>query len=167
MMTRPVFESADVPDLIERIRDDESVFTIEPSANSDYLELRCVNSDHGQDFRFYMNYTADLASGIGHEVQYEGGMILFTDPVICIDDDEDFAPILETDYITSLDEDAEECPVCYESYEPMFRSLCGHHACNDCMIKMGLKGLTKCPICRSASFKYPIAVVCNRSFVNV
>jgi hypothetical protein len=164
MMTRPVFESADVPELIERIRTDDCIFTIEPCPNSDYLELRCFNTDRGTDFRFYMNYTANLASGIGHEVEYENSMIMFTDQMT---PEDVFAPILETDYIISLDEDEDECPVCYESYEPMFMSLCGHHACNDCMIKMESKGLSRCPICRSDSFKYPIAVVCNRSFVNV
>jgi hypothetical protein len=168
MMTRPVFESPDVQELIERIRNEDSYFTIEASPNSHYLELRCVNSDLGQDFRFYMNYTSDLASGIGHEVQYEGGMIMFTDEVVYIDDDEeDVMPISDNDYVISLDQDKTECPVCYETYEPMYGSLCGHNACNDCMIKMDSKGLTKCPMCRSDSFKFPIALACNRSFVNV
>jgi hypothetical protein len=164
MMTRPVFESPDVPELIERIRTDDTVFTIEPCPNSDYLELRCYDSNLGSDFCFYMNYTTDLADSIGHEIQYENGMILFTDHM---KPEDVIAPILETDYITSLDEDVEECPVCYELYEPMIMSLCGHNACNDCMIKMGSNGLTKCPICRSDRFKYPIAVVCDRSFVSV
>lgn len=171
MMTRPVFESPDVPELIERVRTDDSYFTIEASANSDYLELRCINSDHGQDFRFYMNYTSDLASGIGHEVEYEGGMILFTNEVVYIEDDDEeedvVVPISDEDYVISLDEDVTECPVCYETYEPMYGSLCGHNACNACMIKMDASGLTKCPLCRSDNFRFPIAVACNRSFVKI
>jgi len=174
-MTRPVFESPEVPDIIERVRRPESIFTIVAAPNNNYLELRCVNSDYGQDFRFYMNYTEDLASGIGDEVEYRGGMILFTDDVTYISDyddgseTEDFnliMPILESDYVIPIVEDIEECPVCLETYEPMYGPLCGHNVCNDCMRNMDLKGLTKCPLCRSDSFKFPIALACNRSFVN-
>jgi hypothetical protein len=174
MMTRPVFEHVDVADLIEEIRNEDSYFTIEPCANSEYLELRCVNPDQGSDFCFYMNYTADLASGIGREVEYRNGMIMFTDLLPDYDSgsetEDDFnllMPVLETDYVVPMVEDIEECPVCYESYEPMYGSLCGHHACNNCMISMDARGLTKCPLCRSVDFKFPIALACNRSFVKV
>ena len=177
MMTRPVFEHVDVADLIEEIRKEDSYFIIEPCANSDYLELRCINPDQGSNFCFYMNYTADLASGIGREVEYDNGVILFTDPDNITyygydesDTEDDFnllMPVLETDYVVPMVEDIEECPVCYESYEPMYGSLCGHHACNNCMISMDARGLTKCPLCRSVDFKFPIALACNRSFVKV
>jgi hypothetical protein len=173
MMTRPVFEHPDVADLIEQIRTEDSYFIIEPSANSHYLELRCINPNHGSNFCFYMNYTADLASGIGHEVEYEGGMIMFTDLIYGYDESDtegDFSllmPVLETDYVVPMVEDLEECPVCYDTYEPMYGSLCGHHVCNDCMISMDARGLTKCPLCRSDSFKFPIAVACDRRFVKI
>jgi len=170
-MTRPVFEHADVADLIEEIRNEDSYFTIEPCANSEYLELRCVNPDRGSNFCFYMNYTADLASGIGHEVEYVNGMIMFTDLLPDYDDgsqtEDDFMPVFESDYVVPMVEDIEECPVCYELYEPMYGSVCGHRACNNCMISMDATGLTKCPMCRSDDFKFPIALACNRSFVKV
>ena len=171
-MTRPVFEHVDVADLIEEIRDEDSHFTIESCANSEYLELRCINPNHGSNFCFYMNRTNDLASGIGREVEYRSGMIMFTSIIYYDESDteDDFnliMPVLETDYVVPMVEDIEECPVCYESYEPMYGSLCGHHTCNNCMISMDARGLTKCPLCRSDSFKFPIAIACNRSFVKV
>lgn len=185
MITRPIFENTDVADLIEQIRTDDSIFSIRLSTNFGYLELRCNNPNHGTDFCFYMDKTEDLARGIGKEVLYQNGMILFTEPdnfnLIMPDSityygydesdtEDDFnllMPILETDYVVPMVEDIEECPVCYESYEPMYGSLCGHHTCNECMISMAAKGLTKCPMCRSADFKFPIALACNRSFVKV
>jgi hypothetical protein len=92
---------------------------------------------------FLIHYSEDLASGIGQPVEYRNGMILFTDRV------------------TST----EECPVCFETYEPMYRSTCGHNCCIDCMRKMGERGLTRCPLCRSAEFRYPVAIACNQIFV--
>jgi len=169
MMTRPVFESPDVHNLIEEIRNDDSYFIIEPCANSNYLELRCLNENQGSNFCFYMNYTADLASGIGHEVEYENGMIMFTDLLPDYDSgsetEEGSEPVREIDYIVPMVEDAEDCPVCLEKYEPMYAALCGHRACNSCMVNMYENGLHKCPLCRCDSFRFPIALAC--SIVNI
>jgi len=164
IMSRPVFESSDVYDLIQQIRTDDSIFSIHLSTNANYLELRCINTNRGTEFIFYMNYTEYFASCIGHNIEYRDGMILFVDSNFInyydSDTEDDFnllMPILETDYVVPMVEDIEECPVCYELYEPMYGSVCGHHACNNCMISMDARGLTKCPMCRSADFKSPIA----------
>jgi hypothetical protein len=99
-------------------------------------------------------------------------MILFTDVFEygfdSESESEDFfmtMDIQETDYTVPMVEDIEECPVCYEPYEPMYGSLCGHHTCVECMKRMDAQGLHKCPMCRSDDFKFPIAVACNRMFV--
>jgi len=78
-----------------------------------------------------------------------------------------FIEVQPDDYIVPMFDDVEECPVCYEAYEPMYGSLCGHRACVDCMRKMDRIGLTKCPMCRSDDFKFPIAMACNKIFVSV
>jgi len=90
--------------------------------------------------QFLIYYSEDLASGIGQPIEYRNGMVLFTDRVIS----------------------AEECPVCFETYEPMYRSTCGHNCCIDCMRKMGERGLTRCPLCRSSDFRFSIGRVCNQ-----
>lgn len=103
---------------------------------------------------FLIHYSEDLASGIGHPVQYRKGVVMFTDRV---------TPIKDTDYTIPVD--AEECPVCLESYDPMFGSTCGHQCCVDCMRKMYDQRLTRCPLCRSEEFRFPIAMACNQTFV--
>ena len=114
MMVRPVFETIDVADLIEEIRAADSVFTIHLSENASYLELRCFNPSHGSDFCFYMNKTDNLIGGIGHNVEYRNGMIMYTDllPDYYDSDTEDdfnlLMPVLETDYVIPMVEDIEE-----------------------------------------------------------
>jgi len=141
--------------MIERIRGPLTKFTIRQDGYYDLL-LEVENVD--ELYRFYMEYSANIASGINHEVEYTNGMIMFTDFDLIIG-------ITEYDYTVPIVEDLEECPVCYETYEPMYGSLCGHHTCLECMRKMDAQGLSTCPLCRSDNFKYPIAVACNRMFV--
>jgi hypothetical protein len=81
---------------------------------------------------FLIEYSEDLASAIGKTVEYTNGMVLFTD--------------------CATFESTEECPVCYEMYNPPYQSKCGHHCCIECMLKMSQKGLTTCPLCRSSGF---------------
>ncbi len=160
MRIRPTFESPDVHDLIERIRTDDCLFFVESSTNDNFLELKCVDSDRGTNFCFYMEYSQTLSRCIGHEVQYEGGYILF-------DDFDIIMGIEESDYVTPEVSEECECPVCYETFLPVYVSLCGHSVCNGCMVNMSNKGHNKCPICRSDSFKYPIALACNRNYISV
>ena len=168
MMTRPRFMSPTAEDIIRNIRTPDTTFYIGQDENDD-LFLEVVPSIDAT-FRFYMSYAPDIASGIDRYVEYENGYIYDWDSIPGIDDDineNNFTPIRETDYIIPMMEDVEECPVCYEQYEPMYGSLCGHRACLDCMRKMDARGLTKCPMCRSEDFKFPIAVSCNKMFVTV
>jgi hypothetical protein len=160
MRIRPVFESPEVPDLIERIRTDTALFFVEPSSNGNYLELKCVDHDRGTNFVFYMTYTNLLNRCVGHEVEYENGYIVFEDFDLVMSID-------KTDYVIPEVSEECECPVCYESYLPVYVSLCGHSTCNSCMMNMDSKGLLQCPICRSDAFKYPIALACNRNYISV
>ena len=89
---------------------------------------------------FLIEYSEELASAIGRTIEYNNGLVLFTDYT----------------YTIPMNEDIEECPVCYEMYEPMYGSTCGHHCCVDCMKNMADNGLYKCPMCRSDSFMFPI-----------
>ena len=137
-----------------------------------FLECRISNDEI---FRFYIQYSADLASGadLQTNVSYSNGWVTFTEPnqiLVDIDSEteDDFyllMPIKDTDYFIPMVEDIEECPVCYELFEPMYASNCGHCICVECMQKMDTNNLSACPMCRSAKFKYPIAIACNRSFV--
>ena len=106
-------------------------------------------------YYFRLDYSEDLASGIGRNVQYDRGIVMFTD----------YRFIQDTDYTIPMVEDIEDCPVCMEPYEPMFGSTCGHHCCVDCMKKMDESGLVRCPLCRSDEFKFPIAMTCLRDYV--
>jgi len=163
MMTRVIFTTPGAARTIESIANEMTVFTIQESPLPGELILMCDNFTE-TIHKFYMLYSADLASGIGRLVEYSNGMILFTD------DDSDFDLIMdvrETDYTVPMVEDIEECPVCYEQYEPMYGSLCGHRVCNDCMQKMDDMKIISCPLCRSEDFKYPIAVACGRNFIRV
>lgn len=126
----------------------EGVFTITHSAHGNLILW--VNGTKP----FLMHYSEDLASGIGHPVEYSKGIVMFTDRV---------TPIKDTDYTIPVD--TEECPVCLESYDPMFGSTCGHQCCVDCMRKMYDQRLTRCPLCRSEEFRFPIAMACNQTFV--
>jgi hypothetical protein len=176
MMTRPQFMSPTTEDIIRTIRTPDTTFYIDQDENDD-LFLEVCPSEY-ETFRFHMSYAPDIASGVNRYVEYENGYILFTDdiydwasvPDVEVDFDtneNNFTSILETDYTIPMIEDVEECPVCYEQYEPMYGSLCGHRACLDCMRRMDATGLTKCPMCRSDDFKFPIAVACNKMFVTV
>jgi zinc-RING finger domain len=162
MMARVTFTTPGAAQMIESIANEMTVFTIEESPLPGELILVCDNFT-ATVYRFYMLYSADLASGVGRLVEYHNGMVLFTDETnfdLIMD-------IQESDYIVPMVEDIEECPVCYEQYEPMYGSLCGHSVCNDCMQKMDDMKLNSCPICRSEDFKYPIAVACGRNFIRV
>jgi hypothetical protein len=118
-----------------------------------------------------MNHTADLYSGLNQEVEYRSGFVMFSDAIYIQDDSdsetEKIVMIDDDDYTISVDVDIDECPVCYETYEPMYGSTCGHSVCNKCMVNMNEKGLHNCPLCRSDRFKYPIALACNRNYVIV
>ena len=161
MMTRPRFMSPTADDIIRNIRTRDTTFYIGQDENDDlFLE---INPTLDESFRFYVSYTVDIANGINRYVEYENGYILFTDDWSSVDK----IPVLETDYMIPMIDDVEECPVCYEPYEPMYGSLCGHRACLDCMKRMDTMGLTKCPMCRSDDFRFPIAVACNKMFVTV
>ena len=160
MIVRPVFTNSQSSQIIESLREPDTIFTIRMSHyNTHVLMLEFLVVRTSIIYSVYIDYSEDLVSAIDREVEYRNGMIMFTEA--------DFMPVLETDYTVPMVEDVEECPVCYESYEPMYGSLCGHHVCNDCMISMDARGLTKCPLCRSSDFKFPIALACNRSFVKV
>jgi hypothetical protein len=101
-------------------------------------------------------------------VSYEGGMISLMDEMVISDSDSEpdvLVRIQETDYTIPMVEDTEECPVCYEPYEPVYGSLCGHYTCVKCMKKMDAIGMTSCPMCRSEYFKFPIALACERMFI--
>ena len=170
MMSRPVFVSPTSASIIEMIRGSTTVFTIRQNG-FDELLLECTNGPD-EFFHLYREYTVDMASGVNREVQYADGWIMFTDEWDSESEtDTDMpdlvTPVLETDYTVPMVEDVEECPVCYEPYEPMYGSVCGHHTCLDCMKRMDQAGLTKCPMCRSDDFKFPIAVACNKMFVTV
>ena len=107
------------------------------------------------EMNFFIEYSEDLASGIGLQVEYNNGIVMFTDRAKFIQD---------TDYtIPCLDD--QDCPVCLESYDPMFGSTCGHQCCVDCMRKMYDQRITRCPLCRSEEFRFPIAMACNQTFV--
>jgi hypothetical protein len=162
MMTRVTFTTPGAAQMIENIANDMTIFRIEESSMPDELVLICDNFT-ATVYRFHMVYTADLASGLGRFVEYHNGIVLFTDETnfdLIMD-------IQESDYTVPMVEDIDECPVCYEQYEPMYGSLCGHSVCNDCMQKMDDMNLKSCPICRSDDFKYPIAVACGRNFIRV
>ena len=169
MMTRPRFVSPTSLEVIRTIRNEHTTFRILQDGNDDLLLE--VRPSQDESFRFIMEYTADLASGINLDVMYTDGYILFTDPIWDSESDtEDFDVIMrftELDYTVPMVEDIEECPVCYESYEPMYGSRCGHHVCLDCMKKMDVSGIVRCPLCRSEDFKFPVAMACNRVFVRV
>ena len=170
MMSRPVFMSPSTSVIIEAIRRPTTVFTIRQNGY-DELVLECTNSND-EYFIFYMEYSEDLASGVNRSVVYENGVILFTDIDDWDSESETDMPDLvvqvqDTDYTVPMVEDVEECPVCYELYEPMYGSVCGHHTCLDCMQRMDQMGITKCPMCRSDDFKFPIAVACNKMFVTI
>jgi len=81
---------------------------------------------------FLIEYSEDLASAVGRTVEYKNGMVLFSDSIVSIG--------------------SEECPVCYEMYDPMYPTKCGHTCCVDCILKMSERGLTTCPLCRSSGF---------------
>ena len=166
MMSRVIFTTPGDARAIESIANEMSVFTIEESPLPGELILVCDNFTDTVH-KFCILYSADLASGIGRLVEYSNGMILFTDEY---DSEGDFDLVMtfkETDYTVPMVEDIEECPVCYEQYEPMYGSLCGHRVCNDCMQKMDDMKIVSCPLCRSEDFKYPIAVACGRNFIHV
>lgn len=169
MMVWPRFVSPYAIDIIDNIWTPTTTYSIGQDGNDDlFLEVRPADDEV---FRFLLEYSADLASGVNRSVLYQNGIILFTDEVDWDSEsespDSNLVPVLETDYIVPMIEDVEECPVCYENHEPMYGSLCGHRACIDCMKRMGRMGITKCPMCRSDDFKFPIAMACNIMFVSV
>jgi hypothetical protein len=170
MIVRPVFESSTAPEVIGNIRGPCAQFTIRQDGDDDFfLE---VYPREGEQYRFYLTYSEDLVRGLNRDVIYEGGHLLFTDDSDSDSDSDsdDFrfvVAIKNTDYTVPTEEDVAECPVCYDTYEPMYGSNCGHHICLDCMQGMDKKGLVKCPLCRSDDFKFPIAVACNRKFIVV
>ena len=167
MIVRPVFMSPTAPEVIRNIRGPFAQFTIRQDGHDDlFLE---VSPREEEVYRFYMIYSEDLASGLNRDVEYVCGQIMFTDDLESESDDSDdfrfVVPIKNTDYTIPTEEDVAECPVCYEMYEPMYGSKCGHHICLDCMQSMDYRGLVMCPLCRSDDFKFPIAVACNKMFV--
>jgi hypothetical protein len=169
MMVRPRFVSPDAHDIINNIRTNNTTYSIGQDGNDElFLEVRPSDDEI---FRFHLEYSADLASGVNRSVVYENTHIMFTDEVNWDSGSETesdfFIEVQPDDYIVPMFDDVEECPVCYEAYEPMYGSLCGHRACVDCMRKMDRIGLTKCPMCRSDDFKFPIAMACNKIFVSV
>jgi len=169
MRVKPIFVSQDSLTIIEHIRGPSTVFTIRQNGYDELL-LEC-EVDLDEHFRFYIEYSEDIASGINREVMYQNGWIEFTEESESeTESDTDFHIVMrvtDDDYTVPIDEDIEECPVCYELYEPMYGSVCGHHTCVDCMIRMDEMGLTNCPLCRSGEFRFPVAVACNRMFVTV
>lgn len=173
MMISPRFMSPDAHAIIASIRTNNTRYSIGQDGNDDlFLEVRPSDDEV---FRFHLDYSANLASGVNHSVVYENGLIFFTDTVDWdtaseTENENNFdlvVPVQESDYTVPMFDDLEECPVCYEQYEPMYGSLCGHHTCLDCMKRMAHTGLTKCPMCRSDDFKFPIAMACNIMFVTV
>ena len=159
-MVRPRFVSPDAHDIISNIRTNNTTYSIGQDGNDElFLEVR--QSDD-EIFRFHLEYSAELASGVNRSVVYENTHIMFTDT-----ESNFLIEVQDSDYIVPMFDDLEECPVCYESYEPVYGSLCGHRACVDCMRKMDRMGITKCPMCRSDDFKFPIAMACNKIFVSV
>ena len=169
-MIGPRFMSPDAHAIIMSIRTNNTRYSIGQDGNDDlFLEVRPSDDEV---FRFHLAYSANLASGVNRSVVYEDGLIFFTDNVDWDSASETdmpdlVVPVQESDYTVPMFDDLEECPVCYESYYPLYGSLCGHHTCLECMKKMGRLGTTKCPMCRSDDFKFPIAMACNIMFVSV
>lgn len=70
-------------------------------------------------------------------------------------------------YVILMGEKVDECPVCYEEYMPTLGSKCGHSACASCMKKMYKNNLSRCPLCRSSMFAYPVRARGNAELVTL
>lgn len=150
-MSRIVFTSSYSESILQGIIKPASVFTIR--IIEDDFTLTCEQNAF-EHYHFYIEYSEYVSRCINKQVKYKNGTIALLET----------EPITDEDYIIPISSDIDECPVCYETYEPMYGSLCGHHICLECMKKMDKSKLVNCPICRSDKFKFPIALACNRYF---
>ena len=128
------------------------------SISNDWL---IVTTDDDTSYRFQIERTPEL------EPYVDGFMIEFTEYFMrIVDVADEFRQIFQQEYLVSLN-DIAECPVCMESFEPMWVGRCKHDVCDGCMIKMEEAGLHRCPLCRDAGFRIPMALACGRDYVEV
>ena len=160
MITRIQFENSAVSEFLDRIRIDNHSISYTLNREDDdslYLVTR-VSADEWYNFEVRQDNPI-LSNVVNQPVDYinSSGLTLFLPS--------DIVPVTDQDYIVPMVDDIEECPVCMETFEPQYGSLCGHCICNECMVKMDRNGLMRCPMCRSNEFRFPIAMACERDFI--